>query len=507
MRILIVEDEIKIREGMAKLISAHTTHKVIGEAQSGQEGIDMVLRFRPDLVITDICMPKMDGLEMIEKLRDQNVHMHIVILSGYSEFEYAKKAIQFGVDDYLLKPLAAEDIKELLRKIERKIEQEEQKNAGTPAQYVKNLVFGGTILPDEKEHIEKVCKFSRQMNYQLYYAYIGDVPLNYEQEVLEEFKIMQAMSDDCICYPFLHEISRKMGCLVVYPKEMGDGAELRKYFERIIIRPKRFCEKKAVWTYSYFSDYTQIQSEVKKLEEMLKKSMSLGGSRLITEEYLKGITFKEVTFPTELGNSLKNAICNENLEEIKHIGESFVAYMKKDRYSEKDIKQVYLKAVYFMIDTVSELDKSTYKQLQNANVLQQCTDAVTMTEITDGFMDGIAILSNPKRAREDINNYTIKRAINYIREHFMEGITLEEVSGKLSITPEYLSTLFNREMKVNFSTFLRQFRLSHAKRLLKGSELKVYEIAEQVGFGDPKYFARVFKEEIGVSPGEYRQMN
>ena len=112
MRIIIVEDEIKIREGMGKLIESLTDHIVLGEASDGEEGLDLVLRFKPDLVITDIRMPKMDGLEMIRRLYEQKIPVHAVILSGYSEFEYAKKAIQYGVDDYLLKPLAVDDVQD-----------------------------------------------------------------------------------------------------------------------------------------------------------------------------------------------------------------------------------------------------------------------------------------------------------------------------------------------------------------------------------------------------------
>ena len=104
MRILIVEDEVMIREGLAKLIKSHTGHTVAGEASNGQEGLNLALRLRPELVITDIRMPVMDGLQMIEKLHDMNLNTRAVILSGYSEFEYAKKAIYYGVEDYLLKP-------------------------------------------------------------------------------------------------------------------------------------------------------------------------------------------------------------------------------------------------------------------------------------------------------------------------------------------------------------------------------------------------------------------
>ena len=120
---------------------------------------------------------------------------------------------------------------------------------------------------------------------------------------------------------------------------------------------------------------------------------------------------------------------------------------------------------------------------------------------------GSEIILESKGKKEDIRNYAIRRAINYIREHYSENISLDMLSEQLEITPEYLSALFNKEVGINFSTFLKQFRISQAKRLLKGTDYKIYEIAAQVGYNDPKYFNRVFKEEIGVSPGDYRQNN
>ena len=110
MRILIVEDEIKIRRGLAGLIAKTTGDEIVGEARNGREGLELILRTNPDLVITDVKMPEMDGLEMLQAMKEQNLDVHCVILSGYSEFAYARKAISYGVDDYLLKPLAPEDI-------------------------------------------------------------------------------------------------------------------------------------------------------------------------------------------------------------------------------------------------------------------------------------------------------------------------------------------------------------------------------------------------------------
>ena len=116
------------------------------------------------------------------------------------------------------------------------------------------------------------------------------------------------------------------------------------------------------------------------------------------------------------------------------------------------------------------------------------------------------LLSNMSE-RQNISNYIILKAIDYIRNHYKEGVTLEEVAQSLDITPEYLSTLFNREMGENFSNFLKKFRMSHAKRLLRETDKKIGEIAIEVGYSDPKYFNRVFKAEEGISPGEFRALD
>ena len=147
MRILIVEDEIKIRMGISRLISAHTQHTVVGEAKNGKEGLEMISRFHPELVISDLRMPVMDGLEMLQESVKMGNTCHFVILSGYSEFEYAQTAIRYGVDDYLLKPLAPEDVTQLLDKIQKKIDQEEAENIypGKGYKLHKSLIICGGV--------------------------------------------------------------------------------------------------------------------------------------------------------------------------------------------------------------------------------------------------------------------------------------------------------------------------------------------------------------------------
>ena len=145
MRILIVEDEIKIRRGLAGLIAKATDNEIVGEARNGREGLELILHTNPDLVITDVRMPEMDGLEMLQAMKERNLDVHCVILSGYSEFSYAKKAIGYGVDDYLLKPLAPEDILGLLKTIEEKREQEGRRRSGATWRILWNWTSGAVM--------------------------------------------------------------------------------------------------------------------------------------------------------------------------------------------------------------------------------------------------------------------------------------------------------------------------------------------------------------------------
>ena len=211
--------------------------------------------------------------------------------------------------------------------------------------------------------------------------------------------------------------------------------------------------------------------------------------------------------PIEINNRLRNGICKGNQEEIKDSAEAFLSYMREHHFTSEDVRRAFQKSYYLMGDAIHDIDPKLYQQLNSGNLLRNLELAMTRGELERAYRDIIHIFTGNRTKREDISNYVIKKAINYIREHYQEGLTQEEISRELDITPEYLSTLFNREMGITFSAFLKQFRISHAKRLLKGTNHKIYEIADEIGYGDSKYFQRVFKEEVGISPGEYRQLN
>lgn len=507
MRIVIVEDEIKIREGMGKLIESQTDHIVLGEAVNGAEGLEMILRFKPDLVITDIRMPVMDGLEMMREICAQKLSVHVVILSGYSEFDYAKKAIQYGVDDYLLKPLAADDVREMLGKIEGRIKKE-QLTTGTPELHLRNLILGGEKNPEKNyEILEDICGFLTEGEYELFEGYIGSAVPSYKEEMercVEELK--EKYCDMKIQYLYAENL-QKVYILAHGKVDEGRFSALEKsIYNRMLLHDLNKAEK-AIWTKQRFCRLKQLGSTARSLDELISHSLVVRFKGWLSKEDVLRYIPRPFSEPAEIYNRIRNAICRGNDDDLKKASSDFAVYMESSGFESEEIRRAFVKAYYLVGDTLQDIDKSLYQHLKNANLLRNIEAAVTWAELEQAYRDVIQVITGARVKREDISNYVIKRAISYIREHYQEGLTLEEVSRKLSITPEYLSTLFNREMGINFSAFLKQFRMSHAKRLLKGTDRKIYEIAGDVGYSDPKYFQRVFKEEVGVSPGEYRQMN
>ncbi len=159
MRIVVVEDEIRIREGICKLVKKISPmHRVVGTAESGEEGLRLIVQEKPELVITDVKMPKMDGLEMLRELKQAGIHTKVIILSAYSEFAYAKQAMLLDVKEYLLKPINIVELKAALERIEEqyRFELQENKNTVKSLPYLCTGIILGTL--DVRPEIEHILK-------------------------------------------------------------------------------------------------------------------------------------------------------------------------------------------------------------------------------------------------------------------------------------------------------------------------------------------------------------
>ncbi|MCP1103517.1 YesN/AraC family two-component response regulator [Aequitasia blattaphilus] len=505
MRIVIVEDEIKIRTGMAKMIENETDHIIVGLGSNGEEGLEIIQRFKPDLVITDIRMPNLDGLEMLEKMYERKIQAQTIILSGYSEFSYAQKAIRFGVTDYLLKPLAPEDLLMTLDKVVKQMQAEEKENNRYAESQLGEFLFGKMEnTTDSAEKIRELCGVELDSKVLIYAGYVGDAPSGYRELVEKELWDIREKYVGFNLYWFYQENIQIYFCVITAIDKGVDFLQIeRTFYNRLMIHYQK-CNEKPIWAMHY-TKADQLKESVWKIREWIPYTLVLKEKGFIQEEDIVSIQKNDFKYPVEIIKDIKRGICSESIEQMRSGLESFYQYMLKLQIEPAEVKGGFIKLYYEILDVLLDFNKPLHDEFKDTNFLKILDAAVSENEVRNAYQDIVKLLLNAKTEREDISNYIIKKAINHIRENYKEGITLEETARKLKITPVYLSTLFNREVGINFSSFLKQFRMSQAKRLLKGSDLKIYEVAKEVGYQDPKYFAKVFKEELGVSPGDYRQ--
>ena len=172
-------------------------------------------------------------------------------------------------------------------------------------------------------------------------------------------------------------------------------------------------------------------------------------------------------------------------------------------FSPEDIRYAFCKLLQYIYDIVKDLNADAYYELKSQNMAERILSANCRQQLYEILIEAGEIVCGEQDDKR-ISNYNINRALEYIRLHYNEGITLEETARALRITPEYLSMLFKREVGINFSVFLKRFRISHAKRLLKGTDMKVREVAAACGYSNSNYFIKVFREVTGTVPTDFR---
>lgn len=500
MRILIVEDEIRIRNGMANLIEQHTEHTVVGEARNGKEGLEMALLCGPDLIITDIRMPVMDGLEMMRELREQDEEWHFVILSGYSEFEYAKKAIQYGADDYLIKPLAPDDVMNMLDSIQRKIKKASLKNPEKPEYTLRNYLIEKEEI--QREKLQENCGFEADEELQLVCAYVGNISKSNRNECINRMKRFQITFPEEKIYYFFTESTREFIILL----KKSDWEFLKSELEKKLLGRKA-QEKIWVWTSGSIKNFGELRERYEQLRKIYPYGLVLDTGEVMDLKKIETFIPKTPVSLQKDRKEIHDAFYKKDKEKIKETMNEFLEKMDSARMKPIEVREEYIQMMYFILNLTKENNNQIYEQILKMNTVQNIGNSVTYHEIKMIFSAVLQVLVTNFDERQNISNYIILKAITYIRNHYQEGVSLEEVAERLDITPEYLSTLFNREVGENFTSFLKKFRMSHAKRLLRGTDKKISDIALEVGYSDPKYFSRVFKAEEGISPGDYRTLN
>ena len=528
--VFLVEDEVIIRNGVKKSIDwEQEGYFFAGEASDGELAYPIILKEKPDIVITDIRMPFMDGLELSRLVKEKLPDIRIVLLTGYGEFEYAKEAIQIGVTDYLLKPISAAKLLEALGKIRDQIwkEQEEKellaryaKEMRENTELEKNKFFNQLLIGSLAigQAIEKGRKYGMDLtaaNYQIVLFKIMHLPESQEetQHIVEACDQIEEQVD---ALPYVSKFQRGTDGWAFLV--LGDDPEQTGQREHTLEEVLRGVLGQ--WSQlEYFGAKGSVVERLRRISESFKVADRVFASRFVLapNQILDETSVKEVhaedfemdgiVHVNDLRSMLGRFLNNGTREEVGEFCDAYLGELQQEQLSSNILRQ------YLIVDVSVEIlafvrklspDSEFEREAENLKRLLQNTQSV---EDFRNYLVGFLQKTIDVRDTVSGRKYTdvIEAAKREIEENYMtEDISLNTVSVKVGMSPSYFSSVFSKEMGMTFVEYLTEVRMNKAKELIMCSPMKMSEIAFEVGYRDPHYFSYIFKKTQGCSPKEYR---
>lgn len=509
IKVMIVEDEAPIQRSIKSAVeAADNRFEVIAAAYNGQEALQLINELQPDIIITDIRMPVMDGLTLTEKVRALYPHIQIILLSGYQEFDYARKAMQLGVVHYLLKPVSRKHIIELLETV---LLDTLEKRRDLHRQYVTSLIHGKSL---------SVFPFMQQNPYESHLLILccaGPIPtFSFDDEI--PGKVFWEINDP---QSILIEVMEGHGDFaVVNGKSDSEQLIMLSFFRKQVRAPREWADIIADQLGSeipvsivfgdYFFDIQETTAVVQVSRSNLYKRILFGiPSRLSVNDRIDHQIAYQERDPL-LKRKLIVALGHNNSEffkfEIHELFKKWKQLQMRQLYVEKKLKRM---LQLLLSVTGSMLYTSDMLEIDVNRMIMQSADYEQLFSYTCGIIDFIFTLNHAEYGDEhDNDNERIAMKIErYLNEHFAEQINHQMLSDIFGLVPSYISKIFTKFKGTSPAKYIIQLRIEKAKELLLDPRWLNKEIAEIVGYDDPSYFSRIFKRETGLYPSEFREKN
>lgn len=509
MRIVIVEDEKPIRDGMGKILEKiNPDYRLVGSARNGKEGLKLIKETRPDLVIMDIHMPEMDGLTMLKKIRSANIDCKAIVLSAYSDFNYAKQAIELGIENYLLKPIKISELKRTLKQIEEGFSKDQESES---IMQVDKVFFGSmTGLIKVDEHLDAMTReqygFGIEDDMDVFLVWIKEDFQEQKNLVKEAVEEWNRSKKGVISY-ILEVANKQMLVTIIYTKRKKENREFEQFETEIVPSVCEQIKGSAACVWGRSNCLSELEQTLEKMAEELQWHLVFEKNQLITEQLINKTETVPLKYPEDLENQTKQAVMKGDMFEYEKGFRKFYSCIRQETYNPGEVKETCIRYCIAIFTIAKEIG-IVKEELSVQHVLKNLADAVDWPQVNESLRDFSAYIEfRNTQTEEPAVSVMVKRAQQLIQEHYNEGITLDEIARKLFVSEEYLSTQFKKETGVTFSETIRKFRIEKVKELLLNSSLKLNQIAEMTGYADPKYMSKVFKEEVGVLPAEYRKIH
>lgn len=519
-RAIIIDDEPKICNLIQMVGNWNALSiEVTATFCDSEDALAFILSQRPDIIITDIKMPVYDGLELIRMTREAGIDSAFIIISGYRHFEYAHQAMQFGIVDYLLKPVDQDELNATLGKICRNLtarrDEDIEKAVYNSLLAEKRQRQHYMLLKDLSQHklaVENLTAFNA--------AYLTEFAHDCFRVLLLNTSIPQLHLSNASFQSKIESIALQTftehASVITVPASMG-----------IFCFINYPASKSAV----IFDDISRFFYSCTALSDIYGSfALSMGAGNeaaslsLLENSYLKAIEYEQAKLVLGWNRILS------------YLPESFAA-PKPALVTDKELKNlhIYLNSLnpdgilQWFLHWQQQLAKDSFPDLkelygnrdkildfinmgfsdseESESILMQTNCARNISDFITKLQNYVLTVVNAKiTENSQIESLPIRQAKEYIKTHFHMSVTLEEVAEVVGYNPAYFSSSFKKYTGQNFSEYLTEVRIEEAKHLLKTSQLGIAEISEQAGYSDCKYFRKIFKKTVGIKPNDYRKL-
>lgn len=535
IKVFLVEDEMVIRRGIKNSIDWEKEGYIFcGEASDGELAYPMIIKEKPDILITDIRMPFMDGLELCKLVKKELPNIKILILSGYDEFDYAKEAIRLGVTEYLLKPISSGKLLEALNGVSESIRREKEdkdlvrkymeemrKNTEHEKQkFFEQMIAGNLSMADA---LETGKKYEMNLSAGMYNLLLFRFTLGEENrksgELLGEAEYAIEKLTERLEYVFEFQRGVEGWAFLL----MADNEE--QMSERVKELSKDLEEiMKNYSTIAYFGGIGQPVARLRELEESFREAeralaarFTMELNRIISVEDIRMAQNVDTLDDIEIMSfgeiektrtMLEKFLNNGAEDEIDEFVDVYINELPEENLKSVLMRQYIIMDAYIVMMSFCEKIEGIEgeMQAQSEELKNSMKTIQTLEEIKNyirmllkkiiGVRDTIS-----GRCYSDI----IEIAKDQIRKTYMsDEISLNTIAAEVGMSPSYFSSIFSKEMGKTFVEYLTEIRMDRAKELLMCSSMKTSEIGYEVGYKDPHYFSYIFKKTQNCTPKEFR---
>lgn len=534
LKVMIIDDEFYFREALKVSIPWNELgFSVCAEAKNGRDALEKAVKHNPDIMIVDINMPIMDGLEFIRNVNERGINSKIIILTGHSEFNYARESVQLGVNNYVLKPVNDEELIQSLIEIKKTIEKEasikievdrlrQQVKDNLPLVKDKllNELIQGSFIRGKHETMKKM----EYLNINICSAYyqVVAIELEYEEsngcndedKQLWKFAVSNISSEVLagqyvfdMCYDAEDRI-----CIIIGMERMENKSDISPLLYKRLEIIGNVVQKHLDLTISIGvgnvkNELFDVHASYKESIVALKDKLTVGKNKIIPYNTVSDSIIKGNLFTGEHRSQLLLNLRTADETEVQNLIRQIFIEMRSENIHHEILFVVCIELVAVCLEYIVEAGLSLKDILPDnqLNIIGELQSKGSIDEI-EGWIEEIYrhTMELTKRNRSSKVSKLINEVKNYIRDNYQNNdLSIDEIARKLFVNYSHLCFIFKRDTGVTINEYLTEIRIEKAKELFDKGSILVLDVASKVGYADANYFGKCFKKFYGLAPSKY----